>query len=154
MRTRSGLIFLISNLDIEDLEKNSQRFLRVLDGLTKITSGQKLQYVETENGLKIFEVDGSYFQSIIRWVYGQNRVEIHDRLAIELEDYFKFLQMLNTIYTNDKNSTDPKREKLLEIMDKHTEFSNNCINGLNNLCETYKDDESFKSLYEKYKKSM
>lgn len=154
MRTRSGLIFLISNLDIEDLEKNSQRFLRVLDGLTKITSGQKLQYVETENGLKIFEVDGSYFQSIIRWVYGQNRVEIHDRLAIELEDYFKFLHMLNTIYTNDKNSTDPKREKLLEIMDKHTEFSNNCINGLNNLCETYKDDESFKSLYEKYKKSM
>ena len=127
MRTRSSLIY-ISDLDMEDIENNSQRFLGALDGLSKVKSGEKL-YMVKENDETIFYVDQMYFQSIMRWVYGQKRDEIYKELSTILEDYFKFLNMLENIYKNDKNSTDSKR-KLLEIMGKHADFSNLCIQGL------------------------
>lgn len=152
MRTRSSLIY-ISDLDMEDIENNSQRFLGALDGLSKVKSGEKL-YMVKENDETIFYVDQMYFQSIMRWVYGQKRDEIYKELSAILEDYFKFLNMLENIYKNDKNSTDSKREKLLEIMGKHADFSNLCIQGLGNLTETYVDNEDYKSLYESYKKEM
>lgn len=152
MRTRSSLIY-ISDLDMEDIENNSQRFLGALDGLSKVKSGEKL-YMVKENDETIFYVDQMYFQSIMRWVYGQKRDEIYKELSTILEDYFKFLNMLENIYKNDKNSTDSKREKLLEIMGKHADFSNLCIQGLGNLTETYVDNEDYKSLYESYKKEM
>ena len=152
MRTRSSLIY-ISDLDMEDMEKNSQRFLGVLDGLSKVKSGEKL-YMTKENNETVFYVDQMYLQSIMRWVYGQKRDEIYKELKVILEDYFKFLNMLENIYKNDKNSTDSKREKLLEIMGKHADFSDLCIQGLGNLTETYLGNEDYKSLYESYKKQL
>lgn len=152
MRTRSSLIY-ISDLDMEDMEKNSQRFLGVLDGLSKVKSGEKL-YMTKENDETVFYVDQMYLQSIMRWVYGQKRDEIYKELKVILEDYFKFLNMLENIYKNDKNSTDSKREKLLEIMGKHADFSDLCIQGLGNLTETYLGNEDYKSLYESYKKQL
>lgn len=152
MRTRSSLIY-ISDVDMDDMENNSQRFIRVLDGLSKVKSGEKL-FMLTEDDETIFHVDQMYFQSIMRWIYGQKRGDIYIALVTILEDYFKFLNMLENIYKNDKNSTDPKREKLLEIMNKHSNFSNSCIQGLGNLTETYVDNEDFKSLYESYKKEL
>ena len=152
MQTRSSLIY-ISDIDIEDMEKNSERFIRVLDGLSKVKSGEKL-FMTTEGDETNFYVDQMYFQSIMRWVYGQKRDEIYKELSTILEDYFKFLNMLENIYKNDKNSTDSKREKLLEIMGKHADFSNLCIQGLGNLTETYVDNEDYKSLYESYKKEL
>jgi hypothetical protein len=109
MQTRSSLIY-ISDLDMEDMEKNSQRFLGVLDGLSKVKSGEKL-YMTKENDETVFYVDQMYLQSIMRWVYGQKRAEIHKELTANLEDYFKFLNMLENIYKNDKNSTDSKERR-------------------------------------------
>ena len=152
MQTRSSLIY-ISDIDIVDMENNSQRFIHVLDGLSKVKSGEKL-FMLTEDNETVFIVDQMYFQSVMRWVYGQKRDEIHKGLKSILEDYFKFLNMLDNIYKNDKNSTDSKREKLLEIMGKHSEFSNSCIDGLGNLTETYVNNEDFKTLYESYKKEL
>ena len=152
MQTRSSLIY-ISDIDIEDMENNSHRFIRVLHGLSKVKSGEKL-YMAKENDEIVFNVDQMYFQSIMRWVYGQKRDEIHKGLKSILEDYFKFLNMLDNIYKNDKNSTDSKRENLLEIMGKHADFSNLCIDGLGNLTETYVDNKDFKTLYESYKKEL
>ena len=153
MQTRSSLIY-ISDIDMEDMEKNSQRFLGVLDGLSKVKSGEKLYMAKENDDEIVFYVDQMYFQSIMRWVYGQKRDEIYKNLEIILEDYFKFLNMLENIYKNDKNSTDSKREKLLEIMGKHADFSNLCIQGLGNLTETYVDNEDYKNLYESYKKEL
>lgn len=153
MRTRSSLIY-ISDIDMEDMEKNSQRFLGVLDGLSKVKSGEKLYMTKENNDETVFYVDQMYLQSIMRWVYGQKRDEIYKELKVILEDYFKFLNMLENIYKNDKNSTDSKREKLLEIMGKHADFSDLCIQGLGNLTETYLGNEDYKSLYESYKNHL
>jgi len=153
MQTRSSLIY-ISDIDMEDMEKNSQRFLHLLDGLSKVKSGEKLYMAKENDDEIVFYVDQMYFQSIMRWVYGQKRDEIYKGLKLLLEDYFKFLNMLENIYKNDKNSTDSKREKLLEIMGKHADFSDLCIQGLGNLTETYVDNEDYKSLYESYKKEL
>ena len=153
MRTRSSLIY-ISDIDMEDMEKNSQRFLGALDGLSKVKSGEKLYMAKENDDQIVFYVDQMYFQSIMRWVYGQKRSEIYIGLKLLLEDYFKFLNMLENIYKNDKNSTDSKREKLLEIMGKHADFSKLCIDGLGNLTETYADNEDFNNLYESYKKEL
>ena len=146
MKTRSSLIY-ISDIDMEDMEKNSQRFLHALDGLSKVKSGEKLYMAKENDDEIVFYVDQMYFQSIMRWVYGQKRDEIHKGLKIILEDYFEFLNMLENIYNNDKNSTDSKRENLLEIMGKHADFSNLCIQGLDNLTETYVNNEDYKNLY-------
>jgi hypothetical protein len=153
MRTRSSLIY-ISDIDMEDMEKNSQRFLGALDGLSKVKSGEKLYIAKENSDETVFYVDQMYFQSIMRWVYGQKRDEIYKELSAIMEDYFKFLNMLENIYKNDKNSTDSKREKLLEIMGKHADFSDLCIQGLKNLTETYVGNEDYKSLYESYKKQL
>ena len=153
MKTRSSLIY-ISDIDMEDMEKNSQRFLHSLDGLSKVQSGEKLYMAKENNDETVFSVDQMYFKSVMRWIYGQKRDEIHKGLKVILEDYFEFLNMLENIYKNDKNSTDSKRESLLEIMGKHAEFSNSCIQGLGNLTETYVDNEDFKTLYESYKKGL
>lgn len=153
MRTRSSLIY-ISDIDMEDMEKNSQRFLGALDGVSKVKPGEKLYIAKENSDETVFYVDQMYLQSIMRWVYGQKRDEIYKELKVILEDYFKFLNMLENIYKNDKNSTDSKREKLLEIMGKHADFSNLCIQGLKNLTETYVDNEDYKSLYELYKKHL
>ena len=153
MKTRSSLIY-ISDIDMEDMENNSRRFLGALDGLSKVKSGEKLYMAKENDDEIVFYVDQMYFQSIMRWVYGQKRDEIYKNLKIILEDYFKFLNMLENIYKNDKNSTDSKREKLLEIMGKHADFSNLCIQGLGNLTETYVDNEDYKNLYESYKKEL
>ena len=153
MKTRSSLIY-ISDIDMEDMENNSRRFLGALDGLSKVKSGEKLYMAKENDDEIVFYVDQMYFQSIMRWVYGQKRDEIYKNLKIILEDYFKFLNMLDNIYKNDKNSTDSKREKLLEIMGKHADFSNLCIQGLGNLTETYVDNEDYKNLYESYKKEL
>ena len=61
--------------------------------------------------------------------------------------------MLDNIYKNDKSQTDSK-EKLLEIMGKHGEFSKMCIDGLGNLTETYVGNDDYKTLYECYKKEL
>lgn len=153
MQTRSSLIY-ISDIDMEDMEKNSQRFLHLLDGLSKVKSGEKLYMAKENDDEIVFYVDQMYFQSIMRWVYGQKRDEIYKGLKLLLEDYFKFLNMLENIYKNDKNSTDSKREKLLEIMGKHADFSDLCIQGLGNLTETYVGNEDYKNLYESYKKEL
>jgi hypothetical protein len=119
-----------------------------------VKSGEKLYIAKENSDETVFYVDQMYLQSIMRWVYGQKRDEIYKELKVILEDYFKFLNMLENIYKNDKNSTDSKREKLLEIMGKHADFSDLCIQGLGNLTETYVGDEDYKSLYESYKKHL
>ena len=155
----------ISNIDINDMENNSQRFLRVLDGLSKVMTGEKLRIrseekekekekEEEKEEEKVFEVDGSYFQSVVRWYYGYNRTQTYLYLVDILDDYFKFLNMLEAIYKNDKNSTDSKREILLQTIETHHEFSKSCIKGLFHLSETYKNDIRFKNLYEKYDKMI
>jgi len=165
-------LLYISNIDINDMENNSQRFMRVLDGLSKVMTGEKLRIKseeneekekrgneekekeKKENGEKVFEVDSSYFQSVVRWYYGFNRTQTYLYLVDILDDYFKFLNMLEAIYKNDKNSTDPKRENLLQTIETHNEFSKSCIKGLFHLSETYKNDVRFKNLYEKYDKMI
>ena len=160
-------LLYISNIDINDMENNSQRFMRILDGLSKVMTGEKLRIKSEENGEKekgengkngngekVFEVDGSYFQSVVRWYYGFNRTQTYLYLVDILDDYFKFLNMLENIYKNDKNSTDPKRENLLQTIETHHEFSKSCIKGLFHLSETYKNDVRFKNLYEKYDKMI
>ena len=86
---------IIDNIDIADLISNSKQFIRVLNALVTIEPGQKLRIVEIE-GLKVVEIDDSYFQSILRWVYGHGRAQTHEYLNKILGDYFSFLRCWKT----------------------------------------------------------
>lgn len=147
---------IIDNIDIADLISNSKQFIRVLNALVTIEPGQKLRIVEIE-GLKVVEIDDSYFQSVFRWVYGHGRTQTHEYLNKILGDYFSFLAMLEDIYKNDKkdkNSNDENREKVLEIIDTHNDFGKKVINGLKTLHDTYEPCkfDKFNEMYDKYNK--
>ena len=57
------------------------------------------------------------------------------------------------IQPTDSNSTDKKREKFIEIINKHQEFMPQCVKGLEILKETYNNDEGISAIYNKLSNS-
>lgn len=143
-------ILLIRELDIKDLKMNSEMFFNSLDGLANLKNGEKLMLEKDEKNNKVLLIDNSYyFQSVYRWYYGYNRHAIFCFLSNVIDDYIKFLKMLNTVYSCDKNSTDQKGDIFYDIYKKHNDFSVLCLQGLKYLKETYATNQEFDGLYQK-----
>ena len=156
--TKLNTKMLIENIDLKDMEETSSRFVSIFKQFVEISEGDKLRIVNVSN-VKIIEIDDSYFQSVIRWIYNQGRNQTYDYLIIVIEEYFNFLQMLEDIYKNDKkdkNNDNENRKNVLEIIDLHNEFSKKIINSIKILNETYKkyNFDGFDELYTKYVKMI
>ena len=72
-------------------------------------------------------------------VNGQNRKSICEYLKNEFENYFVFLEMINTALDTKLNIVE--KYKVKNLKNEHSEFNKNIKDGLNNLHCTYGDYE-------------
>lgn len=145
--------YFINTLDIEDLEENSNKFCKCLKALTKLKSGDKLTVSELKSDKNeqieyVFEIDAYYYmQSLVRWYHSQGRARTKEVLNKVIPEYLQFLKFINNVWKTDHNSSDTKREKFIEIFNKHQQFMQQCIKGLGFLKETYSGDEGISAIY-------
>lgn len=122
------------NFSLESIETTSKQFLDTFDVLQNLEEGEKLLI----NNNKLFiDQTYSYFQPFKRWLMSQNRITVCDFLKKEFDSYIIYMKMLNVALETNQNLVEIYKIKI--IKNKHLQFNNDIIKGLNNLMKTYSD---------------
>tara|TARA_Y100000780_G_C13684583_1_gene417289 strand:+ start:449 stop:937 length:489 start_codon:yes stop_codon:yes gene_type:complete len=131
-------------IDFESIKNNYNVFNSKLENLKNINIGDKIGFDDND---KIYIISNSKVQSIVRWVYGQNRENTINKLSLIMEDYKKLLRLvtLSNSHLEDYNTNNDG-----DILELHNFtnvvkiFNKDILIGLNNLKNTYKYDDIYK----------
>lgn len=114
--------------ELEKIELTKEEIFVNLTLIAKIEAGDKLIRNKSD---KFLNIDTSYFQFITRWFNGVNRTNILAFINLVLRKAFQ----LNDNIIKEKNNTDAL------LLFRLTSDLKNCLNGLNNLKQTYSFDK-------------
>jgi hypothetical protein len=114
--------------ELEKIELTREEIFVNLTLIAKIEAGDKLIRNKSD---KFLNIDTSYFQFITRWFNGVNRTNILAFINLVLRKAFQ----LNDNIIKEKNHTDAL------LLFRLTSDLKNCLNGLNNLKQTYSFDK-------------
>lgn len=126
------------NKEEEKVAMTIDQILTNLKIISKIKKGEKI--ITTNN--MIMEIDNRYFQWARRWWEQNSRISTVDFFNKILERAF---QIIDDTYNNKDKENYYFNEENSRILQKFSLELNNSCQGLNNLKETYTDDETVKS---------
>ena len=126
------------NKEEEEIAMTIDQILTNLKIISKIKKGEK---IITANNT-IMEIDNRYFQWARRWWEQNSRISTVEFFNKILERAF---QIIDDTYNNKDKENYYFNEENSRILQKFSLELNNSCQGINNLKETYTDDETIKS---------
>lgn len=109
------------------------------------TKLEKLEFVEVNDKIGFDQEEILYInkqgtlQPIIRWLYNENRENTINKLHDLFTEYSKLLQMIRIT----TNYTKRNQDKFCNLSNEIKNFNKKICCGLNNLYETYNDDDMY-----------
>lgn len=123
-------------VDLKSIDTNFKSFKHKLDDLQNVKVNDKIGFEDD-----ILYVDqGNALQPLIRWFYKQNRETSLSKLCDILGEYKKLLKLINiTLYKVNEDN-----DELIVLSKEIKYFNMKLLNGLDNLKETYKYDDTYR----------
>jgi hypothetical protein len=117
--------------------KRFEEYKKYTDFIKNIKLNDKIG----RNGYKNFCVyQNENLQGIKRWWYAENKVKTLEYLHELFDYYFEYLENIISIFKGSYQIQN-KKNNFIIIINNNITHQDEIINGLNNLLETYKDDD-------------
>jgi hypothetical protein len=149
----SGPVFH-QELVLKNIISTYDKYVNLLSPITNVEVGDKISWFETEHKdilidtlflSEIYINKPTYYTSVYRWYYNQNREQTLFYIATIKQNYAKFL---DDIYYG--CSTSYMYKKFNEIAENTLVFNEKLSNGFSNLRETYLYDGKIVDVLNKF----
>lgn len=126
---------LYNDIDFTSIKKNFEIFHKKLNEIQNIEKNDKIGFDSNDC---VYVIKESKIQPIIRWFYNQSRENTINTLKMITDEYVKLLHMIQfcDLYIRNMN----------EYSDKINYFNENILSGLENLYQTYSNDQKTQSI--------